>query len=129
MVTYEVYKVVEVGVIYAEYKVGSKVITYVGEDAVALLTNAALETEGQVVTADHDTAAEALLKRLHVWLDAREVQPLDIGWEGGRGGKRGRKEGGGIKAGDKTTGGERLIQSRGDVCRERRKRTKEKETA
>lgn len=48
----------------------SKVMTYIGEDAIALLTNAALETEGQVVAADHDTTAKALLKWLHVWLDA-----------------------------------------------------------
>lgn len=49
---------------------GGKVMTYVGEDAVSLLTNAALETEGQVVAADHDAAAKALLKWLHIWLDA-----------------------------------------------------------
>lgn len=45
-------------------------MTYVGEDAVALLANAALETEGQVVAADHDTTAKTLLKWLHIWLDA-----------------------------------------------------------
>jgi len=30
------------------------------------------------VAADHDAAAKALLKGLHVWLDAREVQPLNV---------------------------------------------------
>lgn len=49
---------------------GGKVLTYIGEDAVTLLTNAALETEGQVVAADHDAAAKALLKWLNIWLDA-----------------------------------------------------------
>ena len=58
-------------------------MTYIGEDAVALLADTALETEGQVVAADHDTTAITLLKRLHIWLDAGEVQPLDNGQEGG----------------------------------------------
>lgn len=61
-------------------------MTYIGEDAVTLLTNAALETEGQVVAADHYAPAKTLLERLNVWLNAREVQPLQITWEGGEGG-------------------------------------------
>lgn len=48
----------------------SKVMTYVGEDTITLLANASLEAEGEVVAADHNTAAKTLLKRLHVWLDA-----------------------------------------------------------
>lgn len=44
-------------------------VTYIGEDAVPLLTDAALQTEGQVVAANHDTTAETLLERLHIWLD------------------------------------------------------------
>ena len=78
-------------------------MTYVGEDAVALLADAALEAEGQVVAADHDTPAEAFLERLHVRLDAWEVQPLGIGRDAGEEGdktatidpveKRGVKEG------------------------------------
>lgn len=51
-------------------------LTYVCEDAIALLADAPLEAEGEVVAADHDAASEALLERLHVWLDARKVQPL-----------------------------------------------------
>lgn len=54
----------------------NKWLTYIGEDAVALVANASLQTEGQVMAADHDAAAEALLKRLHVRLDAGEVQTL-----------------------------------------------------
>lgn len=49
---------------------GRKRMTYIGEDAVTLLTNAALETEGQVVATDHYAATETLLERLNVWLDA-----------------------------------------------------------
>lgn len=75
-------------------------MTYIGEDAVTLLTNAALETEGQVVAADHNSSAKTLLEWLHVWLDAWEVQPLDIGQEGRR---REEEEVGGMEAGDKTT--------------------------
>lgn len=45
-------------------------LTYVREDAIALLADAPLEAEGEVVAADHDAASEALLERLHVWLDA-----------------------------------------------------------
>lgn len=45
-------------------------MAYVGEDAIALLADAALQTEGQVMAADHDTPAKALLKWLHIWLDA-----------------------------------------------------------
>lgn len=45
-------------------------LTYICEDAVTLVANASLQTEGQVVAADHDAAAEALLERLHVRLDA-----------------------------------------------------------
>lgn len=45
-------------------------MTYIGEDAVALLTNAALETEGQIVATDHDAAAKSLLKWLDIGLDA-----------------------------------------------------------
>lgn len=45
-------------------------MTYIGEDAVALLAHTSLETEGQVVAADHDAAAETFLERLHIWLDA-----------------------------------------------------------
>lgn len=48
----------------------NKQLTYIGKDAVPLLANTSLQTEGQVVAADHDAAAEALLKRLHVRLDA-----------------------------------------------------------
>lgn len=51
-------------------------LTYVREDAIALLADAPLEAEGEVMAADHDAASEALLKRFHVWLDARKVQPL-----------------------------------------------------
>lgn len=51
-------------------------LTYVREDAIALLTDAPLEAEGEVVAADHDAASEALLEWLHVWLNARKVQPL-----------------------------------------------------
>lgn len=51
-------------------------LTYVREDAIAPLADAPLEAEGEVVAADHDAASEALLERLHVWLDARKVQPL-----------------------------------------------------
>lgn len=54
----------------------NKCLTYIGEDAVALVANASLQTEGQVMAADHDAAAKTLFKRLHVWFDAREVQPL-----------------------------------------------------
>lgn len=69
------------------YSVFVAVVTYVGEDAVALFADAALQTEGQVVAADHDSPAEAFLKGLHVQLDAREVQPLE-----GRGEDRDRKK-------------------------------------
>lgn len=51
-------------------------MTYIGEHTVALVVHAALQTEGEVVAADHYTAAETLLERLHVRLDAGEVQPL-----------------------------------------------------
>lgn len=44
-------------------------LPYIGEDAVAFVAHASLQTEGQVMAADHDAAAEALLKRLHIWLD------------------------------------------------------------
>lgn len=54
----------------------NKWLTYIGEDGVALVANASLQTEGQVMAADHDAAAEALLKRLHIRFDPREVQPL-----------------------------------------------------
>lgn len=75
-----------------------KTVTYVGEDTIGLLVNAALQAEGEVVAADHDAAAETLLERLHVWLDAREVQPLDAGQGGGReGDEREREEGGQIR--------------------------------
>lgn len=50
--------------------------SYVGQDAVTLLAHASLETEGQVVAADHDASPKAILKRLHVGLNTREVQPL-----------------------------------------------------
>lgn len=53
-------------------------MTYIGEDAVTLLTDAALETEGQVMATDHNATTKTLLKRLHVWLYAWKVQPLDI---------------------------------------------------
>lgn len=53
-------------------------MTYIGEDTIALLANATLETEGQIVTADHDATSKTLLKWFHVWLDAWEVKPLDI---------------------------------------------------
>lgn len=66
-----------------KYMILSNSNTYIGEDAVTLLTNAALQAKSQVVTADHDAAAEALLKRLHVWFDAWEVQPLLIRQEQG----------------------------------------------
>lgn len=49
---------------------GNKQLTYIGKDTVSLLANTSLQTEGQVVAADHDAAAKALLKRLHVRLDA-----------------------------------------------------------
>lgn len=55
--------------------------SYVGKDAVALLADASLEAEGEVVAADHDAAPKALLERLHVRLNTREVQPLT--WDGG----------------------------------------------
>lgn len=58
-----------------------KMIAYVRKDAVALLADASLEAEGEVVAADHDAAPKALLERLHVRLNAREVQPLT--WDGG----------------------------------------------
>ena len=58
-------------------------MAYIGEDAVGLLINAALQIECEVMAADHDASAKALLERLHVWLYAREVQPLDIRQEGG----------------------------------------------
>lgn len=45
-------------------------LTYIGEDAIAFLADTPLETEGQVVAADHNTTAKTLLERLHVWLDA-----------------------------------------------------------
>lgn len=61
--TFERWQVLELGGV-------RKVMTYVGEDAVALLTNAALQTEGQVVAADDDASAKTLLKRFHIWLDA-----------------------------------------------------------
>lgn len=48
----------------------NKWLTYIGEDAVTLVTNASLQAEGQVMAADHDASAKALLKRLHVRLDA-----------------------------------------------------------
>lgn len=68
-----------------------KMIAYVRKDAVALLADASLEAEGEVVAADHDAAPKALLERLHVRLNTREVQPLT--WDGGgtvtsRGGRR-----------------------------------------
>lgn len=53
-------------------------MTYIGKDTVALLIHAALQTEGEVVAADHYTSTKTLLEGLHVWLDPREVQPLDI---------------------------------------------------
>lgn len=82
-----------------------KTVTYVGEDTIGLLVNAALQAEGEVVAADHDAAAETLLEGLHVWLDAREVQPLDVGRGGGgrdklverKGDQREREEGGQIR--------------------------------
>lgn len=49
---------------------------YICQDAVVLLTDAALQAEGQVMAADHDTAAKSFLEGLHVWLDTREVQSL-----------------------------------------------------
>lgn len=49
---------------------GNRWLTYIGEDAVALVANTSLQTEGQVMAADHNAAAKALLKRLHVRLDA-----------------------------------------------------------
>lgn len=49
---------------------GNKWLTYIGEDAVAFVANTSLQTEGQVMAADHDAAAKALLKWLHVRLDA-----------------------------------------------------------
>lgn len=45
-------------------------LTYICKDTVALLTDTPLEAESEVVAADHDTASKALLKRLHIWLDA-----------------------------------------------------------
>lgn len=51
-------------------------MAYVGQNAVALLADASLEAEGEVVAADHDAPPKSLLQRLHVRLDAREVQPL-----------------------------------------------------
>lgn len=54
-------------------------ISYVSKDAVALLADASLEAEGEVVAADHDAAPKALLEWLHVRLDTREVQSLT--WE------------------------------------------------
>lgn len=48
----------------------SAAVTYVGEDPVPLLADTALQAEGQVVAADRDAPAEALLKRLNVRLDA-----------------------------------------------------------
>lgn len=48
----------------------NKVMPYIGEDAVTLLINAALKTEGQVVTTDNDAPTKTLLKWLHIWLDA-----------------------------------------------------------
>lgn len=54
-------------------------MSYVGQDAVGLLAHAPLEVKGQVVAADDDAASEALLKRLHVRLNTREVQPLGTG--------------------------------------------------
>ena len=50
--------------------------SYVGEDPIVLLADAALQGEGQVVAADNHATAEPLLERLHVRLDAREVQSL-----------------------------------------------------
>lgn len=35
------------------------------------------------MAADHDTSAKTFLEWLHIWLDARKVQPLDINREGG----------------------------------------------
>lgn len=58
------------------------------------------------MAADHDATAKALLKWLHIWLDAGEVQPLDIAQE--RGGRReGRRQ---INMRET----ERLIQRRGE---------------
>lgn len=74
---------------------GNQQLTYIGKDTIPLLADTSLQTEGQVVAADHDAAAEALLKRLHVWLDAWEVQPLDDGrgWKqyGGKDGSSGEE--------------------------------------
>lgn len=49
---------------------GNQQLTYIGKDTVPLLADTSLQTEGQVVAADHDAAAKALLKRLHIRLDA-----------------------------------------------------------
>lgn len=49
---------------------GGRKMTYIGENTVTLLADAALETEGQVMATDHYAPAEALLERLHIWLDA-----------------------------------------------------------
>lgn len=100
-------------------------MTYIGKDTIALLANTTLETEGQVVAADHDTTAKTLLKWLHVWFDAWEVQPLDVRQEEGQQEAR-RQE-------IKTTRRERFIQWRGETMgeemrtEEERKRTKTKE--
>lgn len=51
-------------------------ISYVGKDAITLLADTSLEAEGEVVAADHDAAPKALLERLHVRLNTREVQSL-----------------------------------------------------
>lgn len=51
---------------------------YIGGSAVGLLINAALQTEGEVVAADHYPPAKSLLKRLHLWLNTGKVQPLGI---------------------------------------------------
>lgn len=64
-----------------------KMISYVGKDAVALLADASLEVEGEIMAADHDPAPKALLERLHVRLNTREVQSLDVGQQQGGDGR------------------------------------------
>ena len=50
--------------------------TYISCRSLLVLCNAALQVEGQVITADQDSLPELLLKLPNVWLDAGEVQFL-----------------------------------------------------
>lgn len=41
-----------------------------------ILVDGALQGKHEVMTGDHNTVANSLFERLHIWLDAREVQSL-----------------------------------------------------